>query len=362
MSPEAGARQLKLDLRKELDLDRSRFLNRLLLIGVTWGSRQHSNKRGSTFAETWDLAWRPEFHLDLVAAARHGSTIEQAASGVVFDKATQVGTVAELAAMIGAVLEADLPIAARRITQVIADRSALATDVFDLMDALPPLAELARYTSVRATDRDAVAAVVIGIVPRIAAGLGAGCQSLDDDAAAAAAQRISDCQQAMTLLDDPALTENWMWAIRSLATRAGLHGRVAGKATRILFDAGEIPAEEAGVRLQLALSQPGNAGAAAAWLEGFLASSGAVLIHGSALLPVIDGWLTGLDEAHFMEVLPVLRRTFSTFTKPERHDIGVRIKRGGDVAVAVQADEVGFSRERAAVVLPVLKLLLGRAA
>jgi Family of unknown function (DUF5682) len=100
---------------------------------------------------------------------------------------------------------------------------------------------------------------------------------------------------------------------------------------------------------------PGNAPAqAAAWAEGFLSGSGSVLIHDDKLLGLIDGWLRGVTDEHFLQVLPILRRTFARFAPPERRQIGERLKPRGGGVVAAAAPQ-GFDTSAARATLPVLR-------
>jgi hypothetical protein len=63
------------------------------------------------------------------------------------------------------------------------DQAAVASDVSQLMKALPPLANLLRYGNVRKSDAAMVAHAVNGMIARICIGLAGACASLDDDAA-----------------------------------------------------------------------------------------------------------------------------------------------------------------------------------
>ena len=357
---QAGSRPLELDLRNENDLARSRLLHRLLLLDVPWGTRQRSRGGRGTFREEWVLNWQPGHAVALVAASRLGATVEDAAAAQVAQRAEAGGSVAGLSLLVGTVLDAHLPAAAEAVLRALADGAALATDVFDLMDALPPLAELARYGSVRqggagTAGAGTVLGIVGGIVPRVAAGLVPGCLSLDDEAADKAQARLGAVQQAVALLEQPKFQEEWTAALARLADQDAVHGRVIGRATRLLLDLHHFTGEQAGRRLGLALSHAAAPAAAAAWIEGFLAGSGAVLLHDAALLPILDGWLTGLTEERFVEVLPLVRRTLATFAAPERRMIGERLRGGPGRA----AGPDGFDEGRAARVLPVLRLLLG---
>jgi hypothetical protein len=45
-------------------------------------------------------------------------------------------------------------------------------------------------------------------------------------------------------------------------------------------------------------------------------------VHDDDLLGVLDEWVASLGAEEFIEVLPLLRRTFGGFTEPERAAIG----------------------------------------
>lgn len=358
LKPGASAGEITLDLRKETDLARSHFLNRLTLIGIPWGERREARGRG-TFKEAWYLSWQPEWVVELVAASAEGGTVAEAAAGRVRVRAREATRVADLSGLIGTLLDADLAEATAEVIRALNDRAAVSADVFDLMDALPALAELARYGSVRSSDTEPVLAVVRGLVPRAAAGLVAACQSLDDDAAAAAKARIVAVSGAVALIEEPELKAVWREALRALADQEHVHGRVVGRAVRLLFDDRAIAATEAGERLRLALSRASGAVPAAAWIEGFLEDSGTVLIHGRELLAVVDEWLCGLDEVLFTELLPLVRRTFATLAPAERRAIGEALARPGGAAPGEAEGSHSFDATRAAKVLPILRLLLG---
>jgi len=245
--------------------------------------------------------------------------------------------------------------------RVFADRAALDTDVAHLMDALGPLARVLRYGSVRRTDAAMVAGVVDGLVARICVGLPLACASLDDDAAAVMVARIDGVNSALAVLERRDLRQQWTDALHALARISSLHGRVAGRCARLLLDAGAIPTDEAAARLSVALS-PGELPArAAAWVEGFLSGSGLLLLHDEALLAIVDRWLSGVSDDVFADVLPLLRRTFSTFTPPERRQIGERARRLGAVTGVRRpaAEDADVDPVRGAAALPLVAHLLG---
>lgn len=69
LKPSALGKEQDLDLRKATDLERSRLLHRLRLLDVDWGVPSESRSKG-TFRETWTLAWRPEFDVELIGPGR----------------------------------------------------------------------------------------------------------------------------------------------------------------------------------------------------------------------------------------------------------------------------------------------------
>jgi hypothetical protein len=68
--------------------------------------------------------------------------------------------------------------------------------------------------------------------------------------------------------------------------------------------------------------------AAAQWLKGFLQGGGTLLAHSDTLWNIVNGWLLSLRPDTFTELLPLLRRTVSTFTAPERRELGERAAHG----------------------------------
>jgi hypothetical protein len=358
LKPEAGARRVDLDLRRENDRDRSHLLHRLALLGIDWGELAEATGARGTFHELWDLQWQPEYAVRLIEAAMWGTTLVDAGAAYVREAVARAQSLATITELVEATLLADLATATADVMQAFQERAAVGTDVQQLMDALPPLARVVRYGNVRETDVEAVATVVEALVVRIAVGLGGAVSSLDDEAAAEMSASVSKVHGALALLDRAALRAQWEQALAGVAARDDVHGLVAGRAARLLLDGGRLAADEAARRLSLALSRGADPAHAAAWIEGFLSGGGLVLVHDEALLGVLDSWLAGVDEDGFTSSLPVLRRTFATFSPAERRQIGERVRRGGQTAAAADADDE-LDHERAAQVLPVLAQILG---
>ena len=230
---------LDLDQRKDNDMARSHLLHRLRILGVEWGELQEDQRqRASTFHEIWTLQWRPEFAVKVIEAAQWGNTVADAAAASVTHRATSAIDLGELTALLDDVILADLAGAVERLLARIQSMSAVSTDVGHLMTALPPLARVLRYGNVRKTDAALVEPVVAGLLARISVGLLPACASLDDDAAELMRRRIDGVDAALATLNRPDLSAVWRDALAKVAD-AEIHGLVAGRAYRLLLDAGE---------------------------------------------------------------------------------------------------------------------------
>ena len=86
-----------------------------------------------------------------------------------------------------------------------------------------------------------------------------------------------------TLADEP-MNADWRAALDRAMDREDAHPLIAGRCARMLRDAGLLEPDQVAARMSRALSRATAALAAAAWLEGFLASSGLALIHDATLL------------------------------------------------------------------------------
>jgi hypothetical protein len=350
-------RDLELDLRKESDLRRSHLLHRLRLLGIPWGDpRRVSGARG-TFREAWRLQWQPEFAVAVIEASGWGPTVPLAATARVRAAAHEAGVLAELTALLEGALLADLPEAVGSVLVAFEASAAVSSDIPALMAGLPALARAARYGSVRQTDTGALGDVLSELLTRIAVGLPAAAAAIDDDAAAELLGHVTAVDGALATLADEALTAEWRGSLGRIMDRADAHPLITGRAGRILRDAGRLDGEQVAQRMDQALSRATEPLAAGAWLEGFLTGSGLALIHDRTLLALVDRWLAAATPNGFTSVLPVLRRTFSSFAAPERRQIGERVRGGVELARPPAAD-AELDAERAELVIPVLAQLL----
>ena len=356
LKPEPDERLLDLDLRKDTDAARSRLLHRLRLLDIHWGRPADSRTASTgTFRESWRLRWEPELAVAIAEAGIWGTTVEAAAQARAVDRAVNAAGLAEVTALAETCLLADLPGALEAVLRALADRAALDADVAHLAEALPALVRSLRYGDVRGTDASALRHLAEGLAVRVCVGLPPACANLDAEGATAMAVHLGTTQAAVALLADAPAGgaagdgdgpgARWPAALRALARRDTVPGLLRGRATRLLLDDNRWDADEAARQLGLALSAASEPADAAGWIEGFLAGGGMLLIHDARLLGLVDDWLTGVPEAVFPDVLPLLRRTFSGFEAAVRRTVGERVRAAPGAAGEQPAatDRPGFA-------------------
>lgn len=346
-----------LDLRKPTDLARSHLLRRLSLLDIKWGEGGTRGSGKGTFKEEWELQWQPELSLKLIEASRWGHTIQEAAQTYLAHIAQHNHDLPTLVKLAQQALYADLGKAVDELMSSLQNAAALATDVIHLMEVLPDLAKLLRYGDVRNTASHNVEHIVESLVTRICIGLGHACRSLNDEAADALYQHIQACHDALQLLEQETWQNEWLASLQKLTQQSELHPLLAGQACRLLYQSNRWDQEKIAQQFSLALSSAVPPHDAAAWAEGFLRSSGQILIYEESLWQMIDEWLTQLSHRHFQQILPLLRRTFSQFATAERRQMGERVK--NQPIQLVNHSPHHLLNEQASLVLPLLHQILG---
>ena len=356
---ESQSRTLDLDLRKANDQERSRLFHRLRLLDIDWAVPAASQVRSTgTFRETWQLEWAPEFAVAIVEAAVWGTTVEAAATAKVVDRAP-AASLAELTVTVEGCLLADLPDAVRVLLQALEAKAALDVDVHHLMAALPALVRAQRYGDVRETDTSALAEVTRSMLVRICSSLPQAVASLDDDGALALRALVDKVHAAVLLLpaEEPSTVsrDRWLDTLRSLVDRADVNGLLLGRMVRLLHDASVL--DDVPRRVERALSVGVPAAQKAGWVDGFFADGALLLVHDTELLGLLDAWVCGLDPQQFLDVLPLVRRTFGSFEPAERRSIAGRVRAGRRAAAEPVGTSLDAERGRAA--LATVELILG---
>lgn len=357
LKPEALARELAVDLRSDSGAARSVLLHRLALLGVPWGRLGSAGRSRGTFREIWQLAWEPELAVALVENLARGPTIAAAASARLTESMARAATLADLAGAVEAALTADLPGAATAGISLLQTMAARTDDAAALLAALPALVETLRYGTARDIDPAPLAALAERVALQAALALPYAARNLDATAAAALMQVLTGAHRAVALAEFPqALRQAWGEALATLSTAPQTAWLIAGAATRLIYEAGEISSDTTAGRIGLALSPGVPVPDAAAWFEGFFSGAGPRLIHDDTLRAAVDQWMLALEEADFVAALPLFCRAFSGMGRSERQMLMQAVLSG---RAAAQAEATGETPLWAAHLANLTRILTG---
>ncbi len=351
--------ELKLDLRDPKKITESRFFHRLNLLGVYWGKLSSLTGNKGSFWEVWNIKWDPEFELAIIEAATWGNTLEAAATAFVNEELSNAkADVSRLAEILTKTFLADLPSLLLIIVKRLSDAVALNQAVVDLMDTVLPLVNVMRYGNVRQTEVALVETVIEAALPRIFIGLPATCKHVNDEMADTLFAKMIAVNNAIQLLHNPAHTESWNHTLQSMIRHSlDIHRKLAGAICRMLMERKLLSPEQVGTNMNLELSSRLDHTQSARWLEGFLYGTGLLLIHNPVMIKIISDWLKDLKEDVFLEILPLLRRSFSEYSNPERASIARIVAAKDEIEIQKYSDERNFQNIKH--IEPILKTLLG---
>ena len=305
-----------LDLRAESNRLASQLLHRLNILQIPWGrEKKGSRHKTGSFSEHWKLKWLPDYSIRIIEAGMWGNTVAEAAGAWLIHQARESADLTQLAGWLEEVLKADLEEPLTVLTARMQEQAALVHDILRLIDALVPLAEISRYGDNRKTAVESVVQLIHELVPRICIGLPATAMSVGDDLAEQIFKRLLEMNRLIGLLGEESFTESFFRALESLADNSRVHPLLQGTASRLLFDKSRQGAVDA---ISFHLSRGQGPTHSAQWVEGFLHGSGLLLLHYPPLWEALDDWVSGLPMEQFVDLLPILRRTFSKFSAAER--------------------------------------------
>jgi hypothetical protein len=360
LSLSSASKQYDLDLRNDNDLQRSILFHRLEIINVKWASRTFKRSKG-TFREAWILQWSPEMMIDLIDKAYLGNTIELATTAFIVKELQDTNHIGVVANYFEKVLPAELMLLIDVLLAKIHELSSISADIADLMKAVPPLIDVARYGNVRKADLDIVKVIVDNLILKINIGIVNACYGLDEENSAEMFQQIYALNEALKLVDNPQLVEDWYFSLKIILDKDSIHPLIQGCVSRLLLDHSIIDNEQALTYLSFALSPGNDAMHAAFWLEGFLKGSAMILVYDNKLWNMLYQWVASLSKDEFDNLLPFLRRSFSKFEFGERRQIGERAKKGKMEDVNLNANDTSemFDKEKGRKILPIVLKFFG---
>lgn len=355
----AEIKELILDLRKPNDLERSLFFHRLRLLDIDWAMPGQTDGKG-TFKEKWTLYHKPEQIISIIEKAIWGNTLEEATQKYLLKHTGEIQHIPKLTQLLNRVIPANLPDLVEAMTVQLDRLSAASTDILEMMQAVPDLVSIVRYGNVRELDFSKVGDMLRAMIARILAGGVLVCIHIDEEAAAKILNYLVSTDYAVSTLNDAELNSMWLEFISQVRTSVHVHPLLCGYATRLLNDKDKISQEEMQNTLSF-YSSIGNAPSDIAyWFEGFLRSSGSILLLDDHLWNLVNSWICTQAKDTFIELLPILKRTFSEFSPAERRKLGKKAKASGSGGVQTQTKmDTAHNEEEASRVIPIVCQLLG---
>jgi hypothetical protein len=323
------AKEIVLDLREERDLAKSVFLHRLSLLGINWGHKRYVTGKG-TFKEAWLLQWDPAYSIDIIDRGSWGNSVEVACENYI-SFISENKSLREISDLLANTLLADISGASEFLLQRINALAAASADVIQLMEVLPSLVSSLRYGNVRNTDAEMLRLIVNGLVARICISLPNACQSVDDDSAQTLLDLFSKLNDSIALLQQEDQMKDWHKTLNLISENKNTSPIISGYTSRLVYDYKLLSEEAFQKTFSLFMSSSNEYANTASWLEGFLKGSGTILLLDEVLWKLIHDWVNGLDDEQFVLVLPLLRRTFSQFTQPERKKLGEKVRSNGSI-------------------------------
>ena len=313
---DVSAQDLSLDLREKrsaaseksafLDLNRSFFLHRLRVLGVSFAQTQARCQDNATWAEQWVLRWTPEAEIELVESALKGDTILQACGVQMKEQAREAENMAGIAQVIEDAFFCGMAAAAVYATE-------------ELARTAEKLSVVIRYGSIRRVDAAPLLPILDRIYYRACLLLPGAC--VCDDAASGSVSAALQQLNSVALAHDTLDQESLVSALWQVAGRDDLNTKLSGFAAAVLMERGLMGTEQLKLEVRRRLSPGTPADLGAGWFEGLAMKNRYALIARLSLWESLDNYLETLDDEEFKRALVFLRRAFADFTARERDEI-----------------------------------------
>ncbi|TYP68383.1 DUF5682 family protein [Paenibacillus methanolicus] len=323
----AEASELELDLRENrrvkseeaafIDLNRSTFLHRLALLGISFAKKKTLRAGAGSWAEQWVLQWSPEAEIELIESTLKGETIEWAAAYTIRERLADCADIGEASRLIRISSDCGLPACMEEARAALQRLSVDGQQFVPLADAAFELSGLIRYGSIRKTDIAPLMPLLSQLFFRAAIGL-IDASACSDDAAKGMLAGINGMHTVSQDQYDAVDDELWKRQLRELAFRDDRNPTLSGFAFAIMLERHTVSEEECEREVARRLSPGIPADLGAGWFEGMSMRNRYALLSRPSLWGQLDDYLGSLEQEQFKRSLVFLRRAFSSFDAREK--------------------------------------------
>lgn len=318
---EAPHRDITLDLREAFDLAKSQFLHCVKLLGLAWAELTDTGAKQGNFKEIWQLSWQPESSLYLNEMSLWGNSIQLATQSYLENQIKQCEDVAQIAQLIENILLSGLDQSLNLALDKLNELTTQHQDPSIILATLKPLITAIRYGSVRQFSMQHLHQLVEHLAIRLMLSLPNYCVQLNAEMAQQFAQQLQALYELLEQLQKDELQQLWQDTLQQLLYLEQMQGYLHGCCVRLAREQQLIDVEQTQGFLSRALSIGQTADYSAAWFEGFLTHQALLLIHEQSLWDAVSQWVNQLQEQQFIELLPILARTASSFSPAEAQQL-----------------------------------------
>lgn len=324
---EDGPSILELDLRKDKQLEISRFLNYTQLFHLNWAHEKALETQAlGNFHEHWQFAWQADMEITLVRIALYGNTLKEAARKFIGRELEKNIPWFRLADHLVHALKADipeiLPVLSNKIESIIISH----TDVLQLSTLIRPLLAGLEYGSIHQMDTQFIKKVLDQLLPKLVINLPDAIKFIDNERSLKMLEVIPVIQLFFDKFKQHEFADLWREQRLLMVHDVLTHPRLQGKLWNVLLERQEIPWTQFVDFMKFQFSQSSDIPKSALWFEGFLHNQTVFYLMHPEILQCLDDWIQSLEETYFNTYLPLMRRVFESIGVSEKRRILSQLK------------------------------------
>ncbi len=311
--------EFTLNLNADIERSTSGFLHRLNLLEIPFGgcvtTAESPAQQLRRLREKWEVRWSPATDVALVEKVVYGNNIAQACERLLREKFLSITDVAAATDLLLKVIITGLGAFLEEGLSLCESQSAEDEDFYRLARAAQNLMAVHSYGSGREIEEDRLRALLDHVINRAVLALPQAAQ-VDDGGIEEVCTGIKLIHEVVTIDKGEGL-RLYLRVIEALIGSDVPHPSACGLCMGLAHVSGSIGEQFLVTEVSRRLSAGEEPVRAGQFLEGFLSVNRLALVKNRPLIKWINDFLAGIEPRAFIDLLPVLRRAFSDFTRSE---------------------------------------------
>ena len=334
-----------LRLHEARDLQRSIFLHRLQVAGVSYGTLKRSGRAEfqqtnryshgvgaddlnfdhlRNMMEIWEVQWTPHTDIRLIELSIEGDRLRDVCLRLLRRELNAAQDISAITKVLLRAVLANMPELYNRILRRCDEAVAEGSDLLVLAQAGHNLHQLSQYGTTRKLEPALLNSLLARVYTRAALLLPLGAIVGDDEAAnvVKALKLLHEVSSRRTDLDAALLNER-LGLVADIAGNfeskqdSKVHPAIAGLAATLLLVRNAASVDDIAGLLGRRLSGAEEPKQGAQFLEGLLSLNRTTLLRNRDIVGWLNFYLQSLDSDTFLHALPILRRAMSELSKAE---------------------------------------------